>query len=244
MWLLRGILLAVVVLHAASMTALGDTPDKILRVYGPGGPHRVFEECADLFMASHNVAVEVIKALPHDLERRLPEDGDIYYGGAEYMLEEFNQLNPGVLNMSSLVELEPRQIGIVVRKGNPLDIKDPLDLTRSEVALLDVKLEKMRHFYGQSGDALRNVRRLAYTGRQGAKAWRDFPDIDAWVTYKTWYVLLADEADFIEIQSKHAYRNIPIVLTDRTPHQQEARAFISFLQSETASQIFKKHGWN
>lgn len=244
MSLVRGLLLAVVVLHAVGVTALGDTPDKILRVYGPGGPHRVFEECADLFMASHDISVEVIKALPHDLERRLPEDGDIYYGGAEYMLEEFNQLNPGVLNMSSLVELEPRQIGIIVRKGNPLEIKGPSDLTRNEVDLLDVKLEKMRHFYGHTFDELRNVKRLAYTGRQGVKAWRDDPDIDAWVTYKTWYVLLAGEADFIEIHGEQAYRNIPVVLTDRTPHHQEARAFIGFLQSEAASKIFKKHGWN
>jgi accessory colonization factor AcfC len=64
-------------------TASTDMSNKVLRVYGPGGPHHVLQECADLFHKRSGVEVAVIKALPHDLKRKLHEDGDIYYGGAE-----------------------------------------------------------------------------------------------------------------------------------------------------------------
>ncbi len=74
---------------------------KVLRVYGPGGPHHVLQECADLFLERSGVDVAIIKALPYDLKRKLPEDGDIYYGGAEYMLEEFDRQNPGILDVST-----------------------------------------------------------------------------------------------------------------------------------------------
>ena len=82
-----------VLLQIATSTAAADTQNKMLRVYGPGGPHHVLQECADIYLDRTGVDVAVIKALPYDLERKLPEDGDIYYGGAEYMLEDFNRKN-------------------------------------------------------------------------------------------------------------------------------------------------------
>lgn len=225
-------------------SAAADTPMKELRVYGPGGPHQALQECAERFEQESRTRIQVIKALPHDIERRLPEDGDIYYGGAEYMLEDFNRANPGVLRMDSVKTLLPRQIGILVRKGNPLNIKDIDDLKRADVDLLDVKLENMRHFYSHPDDTLRNVRRLEYTGRQGTRAWRDHPELDAWVTYKSWHVYLSEESDFIAIPHEDALRHIPVALAERTEHSNEAMEFIRFLQSEEAKRIFTNHGWN
>ena len=244
MTLMRPLLLLFLLVSPWIFPTNADSSEKILRVYGPGGPHRAIVECAKLFMERHDILVEVIRALPHDLETRLPQDGDIYYGGAEYMLDDFNRMNPGILNMTTLETLMPRQIGIIVRKGNPLNIRGIADLSREDVDLLDVKLENMRHFYNNPGNTLQNVARLEYTGRQGALAWNASPEIDAWVTYKTWYVSLAQDSEFIEISTDDAKRHLPIVLTGRTHHQQEAMAFISFLKSDAAAGILQKHGWN
>lgn len=240
---MRRLLVTAVLLHLAAGMAVADLPVKVLRAYGPGGPHEVLEKCAELYRQSSGVAVEVIRALPHDLARRLPEDGDIYYGGAQYMLDEFNHRNPGTLDMDTAQKLKPRRIGIVVRKGNPLDIQGVDDLSRPGVRLLDVKLENMRHFYGNPGDQLRNVKRLEYTGRQGVKAWLSDPGIDAWVTYETWHAQIREDADFIEIPGKLAVRHLPMALTIRTPHREEAMDFIRFLESEEAHQLFEDHGW-
>lgn len=239
-WALFGVLF----LHVATAVASADTPTRMLRVYGPGGPHHVLQECADLFEDRHGVAVAVIKTMPYDLKRKLSEDGDIYYGGAEYMLEEFNRLNPGVLNMDTAEKLHPRRIGIIVRKGNPHDIKGVDELSLKGVDLLDVKLENMRVFYGDSDDDLSNVRRLVYTGRQGFSAWSSYPEIDAWVTYRSWHVMLTAEEDFIEIPGDQGLRYTPVAVTHRTPFQKESLAFINFLKSEEVRQIFADHGWD
>ena len=238
-WFLVGTLLLI----AASAGASTEEATKVLHVYGPGGPHHVIEECAALFGERNGVSVAVIRALPHDLERRLREDGDLYFGGAEYMLEEFDRQNPGVLDRESMEKLHPRRIGILVRKGNPLQIKGVEDLAAEGVDLLDVKLEKMRQFHGPDSNLRRNIRRYEYTGQQGVSAWRSTPTLDAWVTYRTWYLQLEDDADFIEIPGEIGQRYTPMALTRHTQHREEALEFISFLKSETARRIFEEHGW-
>lgn len=240
-------LAVVAMLLFAERDALASTESfvKILKVYGPGGPHHVLEECATLFEEQHEIDVVVIKALPHELARKLPEDGDIYYGGAEYMLVDFARDNPGVLDLSTAANLHPRRIGIVVRKGNPLKIDGLADLRREGVDILDVKLESMRHFHGTPGPGrMSNVRHHVYTGKQGVDAWRAKPEIDAWVTYRSWHVALVDEADFIAIPGKNAVRFTPVALTHRTPHRQEAMNFLNFLRTDEARRIFEEHGWN
>ena len=144
----RTALIILMILSICTAQASTDLPSKVLRVYGPGGPHHAIQECADIFGQSSQTKIEVLKALPFDIEQRLPLDGDIYYGGAEYMLEKFNKTNPGVLRIDTMEKLAPRQIGIIVRKDNPLNIKGTADLNRPGIDLLDVKLENMRHFYG------------------------------------------------------------------------------------------------
>jgi len=221
------------------------TPDKpTLRVYGPGGPHHVLEECASLFEARHGIDVEVIKAFPHTLAQKLPEDGDIYYGGAEYMLEEFHQENPGVLDIDTTEKLHPRRIGIIVRKGNPLGIRGLDDLKRDGVHLLDVHLEKMRGFHDLPHNGIGKILSFEFTGQQGFKAWHSKPELDAWVTYRSWYRLMQQDAEFIEIPGERALRYIPIALTERTEQPQKAKAFIDFLKSDEARQVFVEHGWD
>lgn len=232
-----------VLAQAAVASASTETTGKTLRVYGPGGPHHVLSECAELFSKRNGVNVAVIKALPYDLERKLAEDGDIYYGGAEYMLDDFNRKNPGVLNLSTVDVLHARRIGIIVRKNNPHKIKSIDCLSREGVDLLDVKLERMRHFYNNPKDQLRNVRRLEFTGRQGLSAWLNSPDLDAWVTYKSWHTLISDHAEFIEIPGQESLRYTPVALTHRTPYEQDAMEFINFLKSDEARLIFAEHGW-
>lgn len=238
-WILYGGFL----LQIATATASANTSTKVLRAYGPGGPHNVLQKCADLYMKKTGVDVAIIKALPADLERKLPEDGDIYYGGAGYMLEEFDRKNPGVLNMGSSEKLHARRIGIVVRRGNPLKINGIECLTREGVDLLDVKLERMRLFYSNPSNELGNVSRLEYTGRQGLSAWVSSSDLDAWVTYKSWYIMISEDSEFIEIPGDKALRYTPIAVTHRTTYPREATDFINFLKTDEARLIFAEHGW-
>ena len=239
-WLLVGSFLLYALTAAANT---GPSPNKVLRVYGPGGPHHVMEECAELFQQKSGIEVIIEKALPHNLDAKIDLDGDIYYGGAECMLEEFTLRNPGILDLSTVERLHPRKVGIIVRKGNPYAIETTEDLAQKGVHLLDVRLENMRDFHGSDKDLASNIRRFVYTGQQGLAAWHASPEIDAWVTYKSWHIKLRDGAEFIEIPEDDALRFTPAALTLRTPHREEAQSFLAFLKSEEAQDIFRKHGW-
>jgi accessory colonization factor AcfC len=243
MRLVQWCLFLTLLMHVAMAAASTKESDRVLRVYGPGGPHHVIEECAAIFQEQHGINVQVVRALPHNLELRLREDGDLYYGGAEYMLEGFDRRNPGVLDMASVENLHPRRIGIVVRKGNPLSIDGVEDLKKNKIGILDVKLENMRHFHGDPSVLSNNVQWLEYTGKQGTEAWLKTPRIDAWVTYKTWHLTLQEESDFIEIPGEIGVRFTPMALTQRTQNKEEANQFIAFLKSTRARQIFEQHGW-
>ncbi|AMV71251.1 AcfC family putative adhesin [Desulfuromonas carbonis] len=232
----------VVLLQALSAGASMNESPKLLRVYGPGGPHHVLEECAELFRERHGIEVAVIKAMPRELERKLHEDGDLYYGGAEYMLEDLVDRHPDLLDLSTAENLHPRRIGVVVRKGNPHGIQTFADLSRDGIDLLDVKLERMRHFHGEQARP-GQIRHFVFTGQQGVSAWLATPEIDAWVTYRSWHLWLEDEADFVEIPGPAGLRYTPMALTLRTPHRAEALQFLTFLKSSEARQIFAEHGW-
>ncbi len=218
-------------------------PAKVLRAYSPGGPHHVLQECADLFRETHGVTVEIIKASPQEMNRMVHLDGDLYFGGAEYMLEDFARRNPGVLDLLSLEMLHPRRIGIVVRKGNPLGIKGVECLQRDDVDLLAVKLENMSEFHALPHGRKVDVDHMAYTGQDGVDAWRARPELDAWVTYESWHVWLEEESEFIEFPCNHALRFTPVALTKRTPHRETAKQFIGFLKTPEIRQKFQEHGW-
>jgi accessory colonization factor AcfC len=230
-------------LHAARVEASSGATSRIVRAYGPGGPHHVIQECAELFREKHGVTVRVFKASPQELARRVREDGDIYFGGAEYMVEDFARENPGVLDPHSVQKLHARRVGLLVRKGNPLGIQGLDCLQRDEVHLLAARLENMAEFYAPSSELELDVWRQTHTGQDGVEAWLDSREIDAWITYESWHLELEDQSEFIELPCGHARRYTTAALTTRTRHRKAAEHFISFLKSPEARSIFVEHGW-
>lgn len=231
-------------LGAAATDARADLPHTALRVYGPGGPHEALSECATLYRELHGELVLVYKAGPGgSLSRQVAMDGDLYYGGADFMLEEFDRSNPGVLDLQSVERLHPRRVGIVVRKGNPLGIHALEDLYRTEVSVLKARLEKVSDFHDEEMCPGGSPHPVAHNGSDALKAWRSNPEIDAWITYRSWHAVLAQEADFVEIPDDSALRFTPIAITAATPHREAAEKFIAFLKSPEARHIFREHGW-
>ena len=243
---IKGCLFVVVLLLQVmpSVAAAEVQSPKVLFAFGPGGPHHVIRECAELYKESYGVTVEVFKVKPEDLAQKLSEHGDLYYGGAEYMLDEFSRDNPDILDLNSAVDLHPRRIGVVVRKGNPLNVAGTEDLGQAGIDLLAVKLEKMDEFHPPLADGDKTFYREVYTGQDGVAAWRSTPELDAWITYKSWHVTLERESDFVEIPGDAALRYTPMALTRRTLHRQAALHFIDFLKSPEARSIFAEHGWD
>lgn len=210
-----------------------------LMVYGPGGPYPAIRECADVFAASRAMTVEVRKGEPRKQAAQAARDGDVYYSGAEYMMRDFVQANPGVIKESSVVYPAARRIGIIARQGNPKGIRSPADLAAPGIRILDVRLENMAGLRGSAND---NVVVSVTTGEEGFAAWNSRSDLDAWVTYKTWSNQLQSGV-FIPLEGKEGARRIAAGVIRNAPHPREAAAFIRFLQSDEARSILLKHGY-
>lgn len=231
-------------LSAAVFCAGGAEASRVLLAFGPGGPHQVMAACAEAYRQRSGVTIRVLNAKPEELPKMLRTYGDLYFGGAEYMMEDLARTHPDLLDLATVENLHPRRVGVVVRKGNPLNIRGVDDLAGEEVDLLDVKLENMEPFHPLEADGRQWNRIQVHTGKQGVAAWRDRPQLDAWVTYKSWHELLGDETEFVEIEGPQALRYTPVALTQRTPHPEEAQGFIDFLKSAEAREIFLSHGWD
>ncbi len=82
------------------------------------------------------------------------------------------------------------------------------------------------------------------TGEQGKEAWRSIPELDAWITYKSWHFVLRPETEFIPLSSiSGSLRPTPMAITAWTKKIDLALAFILFLQSEAGQAIFQRRGW-
>jgi accessory colonization factor AcfC len=220
-----------------------DNAGPLLLVYGPGGPYLPMRECAEVFSREFSIPVQVMKGQPDQIAGRVATDGDVYYGGAPYMMEDFIRDYPGVVDAATVRQLFPRRIGIIVRRGNPKGIRGTADLSRTGVSILDVGLENMETFRGDAPGGTKNVGLHVTSGEEGFAAWTAHPGLDAWVTYRSWFVRLMDGEEFVSIDGPGGLRGTPVALTCRTAYPVEARAFLDFLRTDTARRIFQKHGW-
>lgn len=232
--LLAGCLIAMLALASQA------NAEPTLKVYGPGGPHLAISECAAAFSNSRGIEVIVIKGEPRKQAHLVAADGDVYYSGAEYMLREFAEENPGLLDEQTITAIAPRRIGIIVRQGNPKHIRSMADAAAPGVRVLDVALENMGAL---RKTANANVILSVTTGEQGFEAWNSRPDLDVWVTYKTWSKRL-QSGEFLPIDGPEGVRHSPVAITNRTRQREAAEAFVSYLKSDEARAILQKFGYD
>jgi accessory colonization factor AcfC len=218
-------------------------PAQVLHVYGPGGPYLPMSECAKAFSARSGVVVAVVKGEPESLVERMSADGDLYYTGAPYMMEDFIKKHPGLIDERSIAPLFQRRVGILVRKGNPKNIRAVADVASPGLMILDVRLENMYALRHDPENKPGNTGRAVDTGSEGLALWKSDAGLDAWVTYKSWYHMVQADSDFIPIDGPEGLRATPAALLCTGINKALAQDFLEFLRSEEARIIFRAHGW-
>ena len=222
-----------------------------LHVYGAGGPLAPLKECAEAFTNQTQVSVEVTAGPESKWFAKAQGDADVVYGGAEYMLTQFDQQHPGFLQLGSRSELYRRAIGILVRKHNPKHIHVLADLTKPGIKILDVngagQLGVWEDLAGRQGliaSMQEHIGVSVENSAQGIKQWNEDPTLDAWITYASWQKRLVETTDLIALPPNNSlYRGTPIAIASRSTQRAAAAAFIQFLYSAQAHAIFVKWGW-
>lgn len=247
--LLAGILLLAWTVGAPFSPARAQ--EQTLNVYGPGGPLSPLQECAALFSKARGVRVQVTAGPEGHWIDRAKQDADLLFGGAEYMLSQFQLKYPELVDEKTITSLYVRPAGILVRKGNPKKIESLTDLTREGMRIIDVagagQLGLWEDLAGAKGlipGIRKNIVVTVGNTAQAVEKWRTVPEIDAWINFESWHRRLPDLTDLVTLPEKDKiYRGTPIAATRISKNPGLALEFITYLKTEPAHRIFQKWGW-
>lgn len=110
----------------------------VVNVYGPGGPAPAMQEAAKAFGATNNITVNVAAGPTPQWIDKAREDADVIFSGAENMFTDFAKALPGAFELKDAYPLYLRPAAILVRPGNPKNIRSFRDLLAPNVKLLTV----------------------------------------------------------------------------------------------------------
>ena len=230
---------------------IGFAQTDTLHVYGPGGPLTAINECAKLFTLKTGIPVKVIGGPQPKWLNQAKQNADVIYGGAEYMLSEFIQLHPGMIDATTRTELYQRAAAILVRPGNPKHIRKFKDLAGSGIHILDVngagQLGLWEDIAGKENliaGIQENIAGTFANTALGIEAWKKDPKYDAWITYGSWQKNLTGITELIQLPANlRLYRGTPIALAQDSRHSEQGKQFVKFLKSPECHLVFQKLGW-
>jgi accessory colonization factor AcfC len=225
-----------------------------IRAYGPGGPAPAMREAAKVFGDRKGVEVEINAGPTPTWKEKALKDADLIFSGSEYMMTDFVRRDlPGLIDVSTIRSLYLRPSAILVRPGNPRQIRGVRDLAKPGIKVLVVEgagqVGMWEDVAGRTGDVRlvdgvrRNIASFATNSAEAKKLWNGDSSYDAWLIWTIWQKEdLA--ADLVAIEKENTiYRSCGIAAASQSIQKAIAGEFCDFLQSEEARQIFVKWGW-
>jgi accessory colonization factor AcfC len=112
-----------------------------LRAYGPGGPAPAMREATKRFGDKSGISVEIVAGLTPSWKDQTMNDADLIFSGSEYMMTDFVRKDlPGLIDTSTIRTLCLRPSAILVRPGNPKQIKGVKDHASPGIKILVVEV--------------------------------------------------------------------------------------------------------
>lgn len=226
-----------------------------LQVYGPGGPAPAMKEAAVAFSQRQGIAVEVTAGPTAQWVEKAKQDADVIFSGAENMMSDFAKALPGTFDLQDAKVLYLRPVAMLVRPGNPKNIRGFRDMLRPGIRIMAVAGAGQTGLWEDVAGRAGNIEELRAfrqnlllpeaANSAAAKAqWIEQPNIDVWLIWNIWQVANPRLADVVEMDEPYRiYRDVGAVVTRNGASHPEASEFLKFLTSEDGRAIFKKWGW-
>ena len=239
----------------AQQAALTDKTGVILRAYGPGGPAPAMREAAKVFGDKTGIRVEINAGPTPAWKDQAMKDADLIFSGSEYMMTDFVRKDlPGLIDPATIRTLYLRPSAILVRPGNPKQIKGVKALTRPGIKILVVEgagqVGMWEDVAGRTGDVRlvdgvrRNIAFFAANSAEAKKIWNSDLSYDAWLIWTIWQKESPASADLVNTEKENTiYRSSGVATTNRSEKKVIAKNFSDFLQSAEGQEIFVKWGW-
>lgn len=239
----------------AQKAASAEKATVILKAYGPGGPAPAMREAAKVFGAKKGIMVEITAGPTPIWKDQAIKDADLIFSGSEYMMTDFVRKDiPGLIDTSTIRTLYLRPSAILVRPGNPKQIKGTKDLAKPGIKILVVEgagqVGMWEDVAGRTGSVRlvdgmrRNIGFFAANSAEAKKIWNSDLSYDAWLIWTIWQKESPASADLVKTDPENTiYRSCGIALTNRSEQKALAKEFADFLQSAEGKEIFVKWGW-
>jgi len=149
------------------------------------------------------------------------------------------------------VSLYPRAVGILVRKGNPKNIRSFADLAKDNIHILVMNgSDQVGLWEDIAGVQIlipaiqKRITLSVSTTADAIENWKTTATLDAWITFESWHYHLKDVTDLVRLpKEERIFRGTPVVSTHFYKNKESARRFIDFLKTEECHAVFQKWGW-
>lgn len=242
-------------LLALTLAAFSLNTMAAIHVYGPGGPAPAMHEAAKQFNLKTGIDVKVTAGPTSQWAEQAKSNADIFYSGSEAMMSDMQLMFPEQIVKSSIDPLYLRPAAILVRNGNPKNIKGFQDLTKPGTKVLVThgagQVGMWEDIAGRTGNIQltkafrKNIATFAPNTGVAKKNWEEDNSYDAWLVFNIWGVSNPKIGQIVPIEPQLViYRDTGVALTQQSLNNPEAKSFIEFLSSPQGTKIFKKYGWS
>lgn len=228
-----------------------------INLYGPGGPHTALQEAATLYTQKTGVKVNVHYGPQAKWNEQARKNADILFGASEQSALAIARDHQAHFNEKDIDPLYLRQSILLVKKGNPKNIKGIEDLTRQGIGIIvndgggtsnTSGTGVWEDIAGRKGnietvkEIRRNIILFAPNSGSARKALESQPQADVWITWADWAASNPGIGDVVEIAPEYRiWRDMNIVV--RKDSDAETRQFAAWLHSDEAAPAFTQYGW-
>lgn len=243
---------------ATFLFVLSSTAHADINLYGPGGPHTALQEAASLYTHKTGVKVNVHYGPQAKWNEQARKNADILFGASEQSALAIARDHQANFNEKDIEPLYLRQSILLVKKGNPKNIKGIEDLTRQNIGIIvndgggtsnTSGTGVWEDIAGRKGniDTVTKIRRniILFAPNSGTarKALESQSQADVWITWVDWAASNPGIGDVVEIAPDYTiWRDMNIVV--RKDSDAETRQFAAWLHSDEAAPAFTKYGWS
>ena len=235
-----------------SLIALAD-----INLYGPGGPHTALVKVAEKYKEKTGVNVNVNFGPQGTWNEKAKENADILFGASEQSGLAIADDHKENFDIHSIEPIYMRRAIILVKKGNPKNIKGLKDLAKKKVGIIapDGMGKSNTSGTGVWEDMIGRTKDIelvkkfreniiSFTPNSGTARNMFLNDerVDAWITWIDWAKSNPEYGDVVEIEKDLVvYRDLNLVA--KRDASKEAKDFIEFTKSKEMEKIFKEFGW-
>ncbi len=228
-----------------------------INLYGPGGPHTALQDAAKIYTEKTKIPVTVHYGPQAEWNQEAKIKADILFGASEQSALAIVRDHKERFNENDIHPLFLRKSILLVKKGNPKNIKGIEDLLEPGIGIIvndgggssnTSGTGLWEDIAGRKGnlDTVAGIRKniILFAPNSGTarNALENQENADVWITWADWAASNPGIGDVIEIDPEHViWRDMNIVV--RKDANSEIRQFAKWLQSDEAYLVFQKYGW-